>query len=202
MRLRHRLLSGVVLLVTLVSSRPTVAQLIEQKIGDMGRTTLLTLHVFTEGGPQGGLSFRCKEGRGNLKMHLLMSSYRLKNSNRGPCHYAAVTLLFDGDLWEPLVLFRPRSLNAAATFVTSHAQKDSSCLDMLGLPYDMGMLGRFPDRVLNRALSTQYMRAIISDMDRTKWGSSQITEGPPMLFNLESVRSALIELQNRCREKK
>ena len=195
MRLRHRLLSGVVLLVSLVSSQPTMAELIEQKIGDMGRTTLLTLHVFTEGGPQGGLSFSCEEERGDIQIFMRMPSYRLKNTNDGPCHQAAVTWRFDAHpeirgLWH-----RPKGLNTYMTFVTTHPRRDSFCWLGLRLPVSTSLM-------VDHAISAKYLQAIISDIDLTSEGPNQFTDSPLLRFHLEPVRSDLIELQNRCRKKK
>lgn len=199
MRLRHRLLSGVLLLFTLVSSQPTVAQLIEQKTGDMSRSTLLTLYLSSERRPhedernQGSFFFSCKEGHDDIHMTLSMGNYRIKNSNRDPCHYASVSLQFDGlpplfDIWE-----RPPGENIYATFVTSPAQQGPSCPRPSAIP---------PAWLVSQAISAKYLRAIISDVDITKLGPNEITESPLLRFNLEPVRSDLIEFQNRCGKKK
>ena len=201
MRFHQRLLGGGLLLVTLMFNHPVAAELSERKTGFLGRTTALSVivqNVLREWYPgirhvSGGLTFMCEEGSGELRVDLVMLSYRLKNSNQGSCPSAGVTFEFDSQ--PPLIQswLRPSGRDYMGTVVTTHDREDPSCRSVLLMS---------PLQLLDLAVSATHLQAIISDVDMTKVGPSEIVEGPPLYFNLESVRTDLTELQRRCRKKK
>ena len=202
MRFHQRLLSGWLLLVTLMSSHPAAAELSERKTGFLGRTTELTVmvqsvvrnwrHPDTDG--TGGLFLTCDEGSGEVRMSLLMHLYRLKNTNPESwrCHSAAISLQFDAH--PPLIQSwpRPRSSNTYQTFVTTHDSEDSSCQGTFLLP---------AMQLLDLAISATALQATIGDLDTISLGPNKMTYAPPLHFDLEPVRAELIELQRRCRKK-
>jgi hypothetical protein len=199
MRLHQHLLGGVLLLVSLVFSPLVKAELIETEEKGLFRTTknltLMTQEERNMNTPHhgGGLTLMCEEGSGEMDAVLMLISYRLKNTNRGECGSAGVTLRSDSYEWMPTLWYRPSLINATMTVVQTTAYKDpcptplvKQTLNLFDLVYGL--------------ISSKYLYVTISDIDIFNEGRNKVTESPEIRFSMEALRSDLIELHNRCRK--
>ena len=139
----------------------------------------------------GGLSFYCTEGREDVEIRMLMTSYRLTFSNDDkPCPRVVVVLSFD-IMEDQLVQnwLRPLTeLNALATFVTTHPIRGSSCRPPLQL--------HPPLFSLYKATQANRLFATILDVDPE---TGETTRAPSMFFKLSKrERKKLADLNTRC----
>ena len=142
--------------------------------------------------------FSC-DRQDNIYITLSMMSYRLRNSNFGSCPTAGVFLQFDTDVEGSIVTswFRPKALNVGMTWVTTQFEREAGCSPVF--VRTARFLGP-PAQIVYRAISAKHLYATISDLDTISEGLNTTKESPLLTFNLEPVRSELIELYNGCRK--
>ena len=207
MYLRHRLLSGVMVSLMVGACLPvTTEREGQRKRGRLIRPAILSATVAAERpsgdiDPGGSLSFVCTKGQDDIHIMLTMQSYRLRNSNIYPCPLARVFLQFDTDVEGSIgtIWFRPQAFNVTQTWVTTQFEREAGCSPaFVRLARSLNP----PEQILYRAISTKYLYAYISDRDNVSEGPDTTQDSPLMTFNLESVRSELIDLYNGCRKEK
>ena len=207
MYLRHKLLGGVVVCLMMGACFPvTTEREGQRKRGRLIRPAILSATVAAERpsgdiDPVGGLNFACTKGQDDIHITLTMLSYRLRNSNIYSCPLAGVFLQFDTDVEGSIATtwFRPQALNVTQTWVTTQFEREAGCSP--GFVRFVRSLNP-PAQILYRAISAKYLYAYISDRDSVSEGPDTTQDSPLMTFNLESVRSELIDLYNSCRKEK
>lgn len=107
--------------------------------------------------------------------------------------------MFDRDVEGSIgtVWFRPQALNVTQTWVTTQFEREAGCSPGF---VRLGRTLNPPEQILYRAISAKYLYAYISDRDSVSEGPDTTEDSPLMTFNLEAVRSELIDLYNGCRK--
>lgn len=199
---KARLLGGVLVCLLMGACLPAATQPMQGKRGMPERPPDLSVIVVAERpsgdiDPAGGLGFTCTKEQDDVHIALTMQSYRLRNSNIYSCPLAGVFLQFDTDVEGSIgtTWFRPQAWNVTQTWVTTQFEAECSP----GFVRFVRTLNP-PAQILYRAISAKYLYATISDRDSVSEGPDTTQDSPLMTFNLEAVRSELIDLYNDCRK--